>query len=127
MNLWVLSRKASSETRIGFLLHMDNTYRDYLVSKKWASLKRAVHFFYEEECYICKSREKLYVHHKTYDRLYHEDLDDLVLVCFDCHSKIHDKSDTKENNYILLLEWKYKTPFEYKMEWFSDLFDNLNK
>jgi len=83
---------------------MDSIYREYLVSKKWASIKRAVYFFYEEECYICRNNDRLHVHHKTYDRLFHEDLDDLVLVCNSCHSKIHDKRYTKEESYKMLLE-----------------------
>jgi hypothetical protein len=72
-----------------FLFYMDNKYREYLISKKWAGIKKAIHYIYEDECYICRSKDKLHVHHKTYDRIYHEDLDDLVLVCEDCHEKIH--------------------------------------
>ncbi len=106
---------------------MDNTYREYLVSKKWASLKKAVHFFYEEECYICRSREKLHIHHKTYDRIYHEDLDDLVLVCWLCHSSIHDGRYTKEVAYDMLLMGTYKSKLQTDLDIFSELFPKINK
>lgn len=86
---------------------MDNIYREYLVSKKWAALKRAVYFFYEEECYICRSKDKLHIHHKTYDRIYHEDLDDLVLLCNNCHHKIHNCGYSKEDAYEMALNWTW--------------------
>lgn len=72
---------------------MDNQYREYLTSKKWEWYKKAIHYIYNNECYICGSTEKLHVHHKTYDRIYHEDLDDLVLVCDFCHVRIHSNKD----------------------------------
>jgi len=95
---------------------MDNTYREYLVSKKWAAIKRAVHFFYEDECYICRNKERLHVHHRTYDRIYHEDLDDLVLVCNNCHKKIHDPRYDTEVNYKTLIEGTYKSELYNEMD-----------
>lgn len=106
---------------------MDNKYREYLISKKWASLKRAVHFFYEDECFICRSRKDLHVHHKTYERLFHEDLDDLVLVCSDCHQKIHDDRYTKQEAYKMLLDWTYKSKQDEFIESFTELFPNMKK
>ena len=84
----VLSKTAEQLHK--FFIYMDNTYREYLISKKWAAMKRAIHFLYEDECFICRSKDKLHVHHKTYDRIYNEILDDLVLVCSNCHNKIHE-------------------------------------
>lgn len=101
---------------------MDNKYREYLISKKWWAYKRAIYFLYEEECFICMSKKNLIVHHKTYDRLYNEDLDDLVLVCGECHSKIHDNRYTKEVAYDLLLNWKFKTVFEELLDEWLDNF-----
>lgn len=36
-----------------------------------------------------KSKEPLHVHHLTYERLGDELLEDVVIICRDCHSKIH--------------------------------------
>lgn len=81
---------------------MDNKYREYLISKKWEWYKKAIYHIYNNECYICGNKERLHVHHKTYDRLYHEDMDDLVLVCDNCHSDIHwEKDFTKRYNELL--------------------------
>jgi hypothetical protein len=32
------------------------------------------------------------VHHITYERIYAEDLDDLITVCNRCHEKVHSKT-----------------------------------
>jgi len=37
----------------------------------------------------CKSKDRLEVHHLTYERMTHERIDDLITVCHKCHSKIH--------------------------------------
>jgi hypothetical protein len=36
-------------------------------------------------CMLCGSTEELHVHHNTYDRLWHEEMDDLITVCKVCH------------------------------------------
>lgn len=94
---------------------MDNKYREYLISKKWCAIKKAVHYLYEDECFICWNTSNLHIHHKTYDRLYHEDLDDLVLVCKYCHWIIHDWTHTKEEWYEKLINWinKEKEPVSF--------------
>lgn len=72
---------------------MDIKYREYLISKKWEGYKKAIHYIYNDECYICWSNDRLHVHHKNYDRLYHEDLDDLILLCWRCHYLVHLNKD----------------------------------
>lgn len=79
-----------------FLIYMDIKYREYLISKKWEGYKNAIHYIYNDQCYICGSTKELHVHHKTYDRIYHEDLDDLILLCKYCHEKVH--YDIEERN-----------------------------
>jgi hypothetical protein len=95
---------------------MDIKYREYLISKKWEGYKNAIHYIYNEECFICNSKEELQVHHKTYDRIYHEDLDDLVLVCSDCHECIHTKLFTKEEAYQYMLDGIYQDKLSNKVE-----------
>lgn len=86
---------------------MDLKYREYLISKKWNAIKIAVHYLYDNKCFICQDEIYLHVHHKNYDRLYHEDLDDLVLLCWNYHKIVHDWTYTKEEAYEKLLDWTH--------------------
>lgn len=42
-------------------------------------------------CEKCRSTKRLQVHHKTYERLGHEKMSDLKLLCNSCHGKEHNK------------------------------------
>lgn len=69
-------------------------YKKYINSRAWKS-KRLEYWndpYTYKECYVCadpwvdfKGKE---LHHRTYERLGHERLDDLVPVCPECHRKI---------------------------------------
>lgn len=63
----------------------DSTYGTYLASREWALLKVAVRERSCGRCEYCDLRPGTETHHKTYDRLYHEKLDDLMDVCHLCH------------------------------------------
>ena len=41
-----------------------------------------------ERCELCGSTLSLQVHHKTYENLFHENLDDLQVLCVKCHARI---------------------------------------
>ena len=70
----------------------NKTYHAYLKSVDWQKLKFAV---YERDNYRCKQCQRSLakmngnVHHTTYVNVYDESLDDLELVCKDCHQLIH--------------------------------------
>jgi hypothetical protein len=64
-------------------------YTLYLDSDAWKArrsymVRRAGH-----RCQVCNSRERLEVHHRTYDRLGHERIDDLTVLCHECHGDFH--------------------------------------
>jgi hypothetical protein len=67
---------------------MDNHTPEYLAYlnsftwhlKRWLRLNYAGH-----KCENCGSREKLQCHHRTYERLFHERISDLQILCEDCH------------------------------------------
>jgi 5-methylcytosine-specific restriction endonuclease McrA len=74
-----------------------NSYSEYLSSNHWRELRTR---FYLSKlvnringCICCtycsKSGIKLNLHHRTYKRLGKERLNDLVLICDDCHDRIH--------------------------------------
>ena len=71
-------------------------YQNYLLSNKW-KIKRAQALDRDKNiCQECKKSEAQEVHHKTYDSLYNEPLEDLISVCKDCHVKIHIINDLEK-------------------------------
>lgn len=67
------------------------SYDEYLASEHWADLRRRFYAskLFKGRCHACPSRTGLNVHHKTYKRLGHEWLQDLVALCRDCHQAVH--------------------------------------
>lgn len=74
---------------------------------------------YGRECCKCKKKKNLHVHHKTYERLGKEHLNDLMVLCKDCHSKEHYIIENK--NFFNKREKQVKreiikTPLQLEME-----------
>lgn len=70
----------------------NKTYAEYLKSTEWQKLKFDVYKRDLNRCKQCKkdlSKMNGNVHHTTYANVYNESLDDLELVCKDCHQLIH--------------------------------------
>lgn len=65
-------------------------YRDYLETPEWKEKRLLVLARDGYRCMVCTAKKFLDVHHKTYDRLFKEPLEDLVTLCRRCHSKFHD-------------------------------------
>jgi hypothetical protein len=67
------------------------SYRDYLKTRHWANVRRRFisSKLFDGGCALCKRREKLQLHHKSYKRIGHEYLWDLVMLCDHCHSTTH--------------------------------------
>lgn len=66
-------------------------YDIYLNSYRWDKLRQRILKRDNHKCLVCGcENKKLHVHHLTYDRFTHEDMDDLVTLCEDCHNKVHD-------------------------------------
>lgn len=65
------------------------TYEEYLRSAAWQTLRQQVIGRDEGLCQTCLLPGQE-VHHKTYLRLFHEPLSDLILLCGECHEAITD-------------------------------------
>ena len=65
------------------------TYYQYIGSKEWRA-KRAEFIAARGKCEICKRTTQLQVHHKHYGTLGEEDLDDVRILCKDCHAFEHE-------------------------------------
>lgn len=67
-------------------------YKEYLQSDAWKAKRKAVLIRDGLRCQLCGHDRNLHVHHITYERIYAEDLDDLITVCNKCHDKVHSKT-----------------------------------
>ncbi len=63
-------------------------YQEYIRSKRWKEIRQWILIFWNHRCAICNTKDKVEVHHRTYERLGHELTTDLITLCDDCH-KLH--------------------------------------
>lgn len=75
---------------------MDKKYRDYLKSPEWAKKRKAA-FDRDNQCKLCgdrgaKTGNPLVVHHMTYERIFNEEMSDLITLCNKCHGYVHEES-----------------------------------
>lgn len=67
---------------------MDQKYKDYLKSDDWAQIRIEI-ITKRKRCERCGSKNKLQIHHKHYKNIFHEEPEDLELLCNNCHQKEH--------------------------------------
>lgn len=66
-------------------------YREYLKTDHWIKTRQQARDYFKGKCCLCGKTKKLHVHHKSYENRGNETMDDLILLCSDCHAKFHDK------------------------------------
>ena len=64
-------------------------YLAYLRSTTWQDMRALVFAHYGARCDRCGARERLQVHHQTYKMLGRESVHDLIVLCDDCHRRVH--------------------------------------
>lgn len=76
-----------------------SSYQDYLNNFLWKEKVKLMIEHYKE-CSFCGSRRNLQVHHtkEGYYRIPQERCQDLLVVCKDCHKKIHKKEENGRKN-----------------------------
>jgi hypothetical protein len=68
---------------------MNTRYLRYIRrSPAWQALRRAAMERDGYRCQVWLAHPGVEVHHRTYARLYHEDLADLITLCRECHQAI---------------------------------------
>jgi len=66
------------------------TYKEFLLSPKWANTKEKLYKRDGKKCSVCFSEKKLNVHHNNYNKKnLTGGISCLVVVCSDCHTEIH--------------------------------------
>lgn len=68
-------------------------YKEFLGSLYWEIVRKYVIARKRGRCELCNTSNHLQVHHRTYEHRGEEynHLEDLVLLCRNCHAKFHDK------------------------------------
>jgi hypothetical protein len=72
------------------LLNTRSTYEAYLMSPEWKEKARQARIRAGNRCQLCNRRGALDVHHRTYDHIFHEKPEELIVLCRDCHKVFHD-------------------------------------
>ncbi len=67
-------------------------YTQYLQSDHWKKFRIKVLRHYGRTCMLCNNGKKVNVHHRTYERLGHELMTDVIVLCRECHEKFHGKT-----------------------------------
>ncbi len=84
-------------------------YQAYLKTGHWQSVRRDAKKRAGNKCQLCSSRIRLEVHHNSYEHLWHEGPQDVVVLCRRCHAKHHGK------------------PVDSVAEWIRKLFGGIAK
>ena len=79
---------AALKARVEFLRSIP--YSDYLQTAHWENRRKAALKLASFACETCNAKEKLEVHHQTYQRLGCEIPSDLKVLCRNCHQLHHD-------------------------------------
>ena len=84
---------------------MNFEYEKYIHSNEWIEFKNKYYSCHKKCCFVCKTNKNIHLHHKTYKNFKNEKYEDVIPLCENCHSKIHEKlknNSIKENNKILV-------------------------
>ena len=67
-------------------------YEEYLKTNHWKKVRKLVFKRAKYKCELCMAKGVLHPHHKTYKNRgnKHNHLEDIIVLCESCHSKIHD-------------------------------------
>ena len=67
-------------------------YSEYLKTQHWKSIRKYKYKAADYHCQKCRCvNKKLHVHHLTYESRGNESMNDLIVLCADCHKKEHTK------------------------------------
>ena len=73
------------------------SYQEYLQSPEWQDIRRTHLNYAHYSCQLCNSGGILHVHHRHYNSPRgQEGWRDLIVLCKDCHGKLHDKIPQSE-------------------------------
>lgn len=74
-------------------------YLQYIKSKEWREFRQIALKHYNYCCAACNAKENLEVHHIHYETLGNESVEDVQILCENCHKKLHDINKEFLNRY----------------------------
>lgn len=75
-----------------FIKDYKKNYKQYLETNHWQNVRENKLKESNYKCQLCSKKDiELHVHHNTYENIGNEEMNDLIVLCKDCHSKFHDK------------------------------------
>ena len=66
-------------------------YKWYIQSFIWKAKAHRAKELAGFKCQLCNANQELHAHHRTYDQLGFEKIEDITVLCADCHAKFHNK------------------------------------
>ena len=78
----------------------------YLKSDKWKNKKKQRLIIAEYRCEKCSNQNNLSCHHVTYIRLGDENINDLRILCQDCHDKLHEELGYSRQGHYPIIQQK---------------------
>lgn len=81
-------RELVSSERLAALRSMP--YADYVETPEWFNVRMSALDAAGSRCQVCNTDDGLDVHHRTYERRGNEVLEDLTVLCRECHQRFHD-------------------------------------
>ena len=88
-------------------MNVPSKYEIYLQSEDFDNLRFKVFSRDGFKCVVCGSNQNIQPHHLTYIHIYHENLDELVTVCRNCHTIYHNLDNRRK-----YIEEKYHEDIE---------------
>ena len=92
-------------------------YQFYLQSNSWYRLASEAKRLAGYRCRVCNAAGELHAHHRTYERLGGELLDDITVLCKTCHDlfsqrigKVHNDFDSVMVTHLLSLPPEFMLP-----------------
>lgn len=69
--------------------HPGMRYQEYLQTDAWRRKSDFMKARFGNRCQLCNRRGNLNTHHRTYERVGEERMEDLTVLCRDCHERFH--------------------------------------
>lgn len=67
---------------------MTQEYTDYLLSDAWKEKRKEKLIHGGKRCEVCGTKKRLQIHHLTYERIFQERMDDLMILCRKHHEAV---------------------------------------
>lgn len=95
---WVAKHRKWQVKKFGIdaVMRKRKAYERYIKSAEWQAVRRMALDHFKRKCFLCESVFDLEVHHLNYKNFGFESIEDVVVLCANCHAREHAKPKTKK-------------------------------